>query len=198
MLEMGYEFTSHTLYWLNNIPYQLVETKECSELDKQKLPEKLYQEMEESDINIVVESHFDPFWNFSAEKFEYAVRDFSPAFPTEKTYKAIACNRPFIMFSTPYFLQEFRELGYKTFHPYIDESYDNIEDNMSRLQAIVAEIERLSNMSYEEFKALMNKIAPIAAHNKRIMEEKIAELPTKLTGKWQFFSDIINDNFVQP
>jgi uncharacterized HAD superfamily protein len=43
-----------------------------------------------------------------------------------------------------------KELGFKTFHPYINESYDNEKDIYKRINMIHNEVEKLCNMSKEE------------------------------------------------
>jgi hypothetical protein len=49
-------------------------------------------------------------------------------FISEKTFKPLACMQPFIIVGSKHTLKYLRKLGYKTFHPYIDESYDDLED----------------------------------------------------------------------
>ena len=87
-------------------------------------------------------------------------------FPTEKTYKPIAMLQPFILVSTPGFLSALRNCGYKTFHPYIDETYDTIEDDNERMNAIVNEINRLCSFTDDEWKQWMQNIKPIVEYNK--------------------------------
>jgi len=86
-------------------------------------------------------------------------------FVTEKTMKAFAGKMPFIIASIPLFLDALRELGYKTFHPYIDETYDTIEDHDLRLAAIIKEIYRLASFSKEQWREWSEKVHPIAMHN---------------------------------
>jgi hypothetical protein len=108
----------------------------------------------------------------------------SPAFPTEKTYKALSCRRPFIIFSTPQFLKEFKELGYETFHPYINESYDEIEDDKTRLMAIADEVERISKLSSEEFDVLLKNCEPIAKRNFDLFVKKKSEISFNNRFQW--------------
>jgi len=56
-------------------------------------------------------------------------------FPTEKTGKALISNKPFIMLSSKNFLKHLRSIGFKTFHPVIDESYDEIDNLQERIKA---------------------------------------------------------------
>jgi hypothetical protein len=74
-------------------------------------------------------------------------------FFTEKVFKPLANFQPVIFLSFPRALEELKKLGFKTFHPYIDESYDLEEDTATRMNMIAAEIKRLCLMSKEEIEA---------------------------------------------
>ena len=163
--------------WIKGIPYT------PDDEIRAKVSDSVYDLIKTASINIVVESHYDPHWHFP-EYVHIQPWDLSPAFPTEKTYKAIACRKPFIMFSTPWFLKEFRELGYKTFHPYIDESYDNIVDNTQRLFAIVNEVERLCNLSESKFDYIIKRCREITEYNFQIMGERKKEMVLSSDFAW--------------
>jgi hypothetical protein len=90
-------------------------------------------------------------------------------FITEKTYRIIAGKLPFIMVGFTKSLEVLRESGYQTFHPYIDESYDLIENDQDRLDAIIAEIKRFSEFSPMERKKWAEKIIPIVDHNQKVL-----------------------------
>jgi len=64
-------------------------------------------------------------------------------FPTEKTYKAIINCHPFVMLSTQHYLKELQAQGYKTFAPYIDESYDNETSAYKRMNLAIDQVEHL-------------------------------------------------------
>ena len=49
-------------------------------------------------------------------------------FISEKTWKPIMVGHPFIMVGNKNNLKFLKDLGYKTFDKWIDESYDDIED----------------------------------------------------------------------
>jgi len=55
---------------------------------------------------------------------------------TEKTFKAIALEMPFILVAPAHSLEYLRSYGFETFAPYIDESYDLIEDPVARIEAV--------------------------------------------------------------
>jgi hypothetical protein len=65
--------------------------------------------------------------------------------PTEKVFRAIKMGHPFVVFSTPGFLHRFREMGYRTFSPYIDESYDDNPDHHDRMMAVADQVEKLNS-----------------------------------------------------
>ena len=69
---------------------------------------------------------------------------------SEKIFKPISNLVPFIIVSNPFFLSKMREIGFKTFHPFINESYDEEVDNDKRFYMIVDEIKRLCSMKKNE------------------------------------------------
>ncbi len=93
-------------------------------------------------------------------------------FFSEKIFKAIGIGHPFVIATAPNSLKYLRELGYKTFHPFINESYDTIDDHGDRMISIVNEIERLCKMDKNEFKSWRSNIEPIVKHNKMILDNK--------------------------
>lgn len=84
---------------------------------------------------------------------------------SEKTYKPIIFKHPFIVASTPLHLQYLRNLGYKTFSPYIDESYDLEFNDAKRLLLICKEINRLSNLSEDELLEFRTNLLEIVDYN---------------------------------
>jgi len=93
-------------------------------------------------------------------------------FFSEKIFKAIGMGHPFLVATAANSLQYLRKLGYKTFHPFIDESYDNISDDGKRMLAIVDEAKRLCNLDKAEFKSWRASVEPIVRHNQRLIESK--------------------------
>jgi hypothetical protein len=53
-------------------------------------------------------------------------------FVTEKTVRPIVAGMPFVMISNRGFMRRLRQIGFQTFHPYIDESYDHISNDHQR------------------------------------------------------------------
>jgi hypothetical protein len=67
-------------------------------------------------------------------------------FMAEKISKPIMAMRPFIVFGVKGFLDRLDHLGFKTFHPYIDESYDAIDDDVLRWEMAFEQVQRLHSM----------------------------------------------------
>ena len=84
---------------------------------------------------------------------------------SEKVFKPISQLVPFIYVSNPFSMSKFRELGFKTFHPWIDESYDGEPDNDKRLFMILDEIKRLCSMTKEEIHKWYYEMEDILLYN---------------------------------
>lgn len=76
------------------------------------------------------------------------------------------------MLSTPQTLKGLRDIGYKTFHPYINESYDEIYDDQERFYAVMDEVERLANMTDEETRIWLENVQPITQYNFEVLKAK--------------------------
>ena len=119
------------------------------------------------------EIYLDSYINVTTETFfvEPALR-FS-----EKTFKPIVYQQPFILYSTPFSLKHLRSVGYKTFNPFIDESYDEIEDNTDRLIALNNEVKRLCNLPIEEIHEWYVDIKEILIHNFNHFKNTLDRIP---------------------
>lgn len=85
-------------------------------------------------------------------------------FISEKTFKPIAAMQPFIIVGSQHALKYLRKLGYKTFHPYIDESYDDLPDDQ-RYVAIMQSLKKIK--AIEDKAAWYESIREIVEHNHR-------------------------------
>jgi len=96
----------------------------------------------------------------------------SSRFYSEKTFKPIVQKHPFIAVTVPNFLPKLRWLGYKTFSPFIDESYDEELDDNKRLLKISNEIERLSKLEGKELEDYLVGCKAICEHNYNTLMSK--------------------------
>ena len=86
---------------------------------------------------------------------------------TEKTLRPIACGHPFILAAGPGALEYIRSYGFKTFAPWIDESYDQETDSLKRLEKIINAMIKIQNLQDSELKQLLQHLKEIASFNKR-------------------------------
>jgi len=84
---------------------------------------------------------------------------------TEKTFKAIALEMPFILVAPAHSLAYLREYGFRTFSPYIDESYDLIEDDIGRIEAVTLILSEIQARSAAARQQLHQQLLPIVEHN---------------------------------
>lgn len=93
-------------------------------------------------------------------------------FISEKTFKCFAYKHPFILLNSENTLPLLVNKGYKTFHPYIDETYDTIVNPLMRLKAVVREIKRITEFTDEERIEFVKNLTPIVEHNFNVISEK--------------------------
>jgi hypothetical protein len=90
---------------------------------------------------------------------------------SEKSFKPILHNQPFIIAGPHLHLQHLRDLGYKTFSRLIDESYDEISDTTKRLQAVTKLMCEIANKPIEELHELYIALEEEIIHNRKVFEE---------------------------
>jgi hypothetical protein len=84
---------------------------------------------------------------------------------TEKIFKPIANFHPFIFVAFPGALALLRQLGFRTFEGFIDQSYDDEPHEIKRMHMIVAEIDRLCSMSIDQLHDWYWGMEDILVHN---------------------------------
>jgi hypothetical protein len=165
--------------WINDMPYTFPEKSSFN-----KWTTNAHQWVKDSAFHLLIESHYDPFNHFQEYKNQYEIKEFSPSLITEKAWKVIVSCRPFIVFSTPYYLEDLKSLGFKTFHPYIDESYDRIENQNKRMDAIINEVDKLNNLSTDEFDYVFKECYNIALENYEISKKLYSEIKFENNFSW--------------
>jgi hypothetical protein len=84
---------------------------------------------------------------------------------TEKTFKPICLQMPFVLVSTAGSLEYLRSYGFKTFGALWDESYDQETDDYIRLQKIANLLKKFDTMSATQRQDLHKACWPIVKHN---------------------------------
>ena len=84
---------------------------------------------------------------------------------TEKTFKAIALEMPFVLVAPAHSLDYMRGYGFKTFAGIFDESYDEEEDDILRIEKVTKLLKELDNLSVKERQDIHRACVPIVEHN---------------------------------
>jgi hypothetical protein len=93
----------------------------------------------------------------------------STLFFSEKIFKPLLAGQPFILVGPAHSLRLLRQMGYNSFDPYIDESYDDEINPARRLRMIIDEMHRLSSLSHCEIQELVYSMNAICVHNHQHM-----------------------------
>ena len=84
---------------------------------------------------------------------------------TEKVFKPIVAKRPFMLVAAPGNLAYLKSYGFKTFDRWIDESYDNEQDNDLRIAKVMAELEKLCQLSEKELSDMHHDMKEVLDFN---------------------------------
>ena len=99
---------------------------------------------------------------------------FNEVFITERLWKSIIAEHPFVVHGNHLYLQKLRELGFKTFGNYFDESYDLEENHQKRVSKIVETCKSLKEMNWQD---LYLRTQDLRKHNRNLFfnKEKLGE-----------------------
>ncbi len=86
-------------------------------------------------------------------------------FWSEKTKKALLTKRPFILLAPAGTLRMLKEFGFKTFDKFWDESYDEIEDQGKRFEAVMKIVDQILELPMKECTSLLQEMHSILSHN---------------------------------
>jgi hypothetical protein len=86
-------------------------------------------------------------------------------FFSEKTYKPIAAQHPFIILGNPNSLKYLKSIGFKTFDKWWDESYDEELDFKIRLEKILDIVKKICTMSYSELYSIRKEMNDVCIYN---------------------------------
>lgn len=84
---------------------------------------------------------------------------------TEKTYKALLMEVPFLILSHPNTLMLLKNEGFLTFDSIFDENYDSMEENVDRINSIINTISKINRMSHEDLTKKIQDVQNITKHN---------------------------------
>ena len=82
---------------------------------------------------------------------------------TEKTFKPVMMEHPFLMVSARHHMRNMRQMGFKTFDGLIDESYDSLEHIKDRIDAIH---QQLTKLDMKKSREIYEDSRQICRHNR--------------------------------
>jgi len=107
-------------------------------------------------------------------------------FITEKTFKSIASMHPFIILGGRGSLSRLRDLGYRTFSGFIDETYDTLY-SVDRLDAIINEIKRID--AIEDKLSWFLSMKDILMHNYNLLISRNQKRPPAVRELLDYYND---------
>ena len=103
----------------------------------------------------------DAFWHVVTETVFY----YDKLHLTEKIFKPIVSKQPFMLLAASGNLAYLKRYGFKTFDSVIDESYDLIQDNDLRTEAVVKQLHWYCNLTPGEKTDVIKQVEPIIDYN---------------------------------
>lgn len=143
----------NTIKTNSDYPVKFLESEEERNNPNYDLPRFGEKYFKESFCHIIMETFFDK------------ENSLGRRFISEKTFRATNSLQPFLLFAIPNSLKDLKELGFKTFDKWWDESYDEIENTDERFDALIKIIDYLSKKSIKELKKMYLEMIPILKHN---------------------------------
>lgn len=118
--------------------------------------------------SININAHLKTFVNVITETLTSS----NVIFITEKTYKSIYTCQPFIIVGNAGILRKLKELGFKTFDKWWDESYDHETDLEIRIQKIINILEEIASWDLSKCTNIRKEMKEVLIHNYNKMLDK--------------------------
>lgn len=138
--------------WIDGLPYCL----DVHDL-RESFPLEIYERYSKAGINVVVET-------ISTHRNDMHVQDIMI---TEKTWKAIASQKPFMLYAPSGSLELLKKEGFKTFDSFIDESYDGTDMRIKKQDMIVSQLKKFSKLTDAEYIREIENFSRITSLNLR-------------------------------
>lgn len=139
------------------------------------------------EIYLKAEPYIDTYFSLVTETvFEYPY-----SFRTEKIWKPIAMGHPWIAVSGVGYYRDIRNLGFKTFDHLIDESFDSIDNNQTRIERIAQVVEDLCQQDLAKF---LEECYTVCKYNQQHLAEMRLQVRKEFPDRlFQFISKYINE-----
>jgi hypothetical protein len=145
--------------------------------------------LHESACYIIGETHWNHVnYSSAAEPLrphnQFNIDDLKPngGFHTEKSLKSFLWGLPAIWIAPAHTLRYLRTLGFKTFGNMIDESYDDEEDRYTRMNMVLAEIDKVAKIT--DLNAWYQQGIEIYKHNHNVITQMIQQNNFEVIGNY--------------
>ena len=138
------------------------------------------------EIYLKAEPYIDTYFSCITE----TVFNYPYSFRTEKIWKPVAMGHPWIVVANRGYYRDLHNLGFKTFGHVIDESFDLIDHNPTRLERIATVIEDLCQQDLAKF---LEECYTVCKYN----QQHLAEMSIKVRQEFpeRFFKFLKQYNF---
>ena len=152
--------------------------------------DSIFLEENRGDSVVIESSFFNTYFSFVVgtrfeeynEEIPYTI------FITEKVYKPLTNFHPLVYLGNMGSLKKLRELGFKTFYPYIDEGYDEEPDELKRFNMVMEQVNKLCSMELPELHDLYWSMSDILIHNHDVYYKTVID---KSKSKIEYIVDYI-------
>ena len=138
------------------------------ESDKQFVKYDLFNN-EWGEIYLNPAAYIDTYFSVVTE----TVFDYPYSFRTEKIWKPVAMAHPWIAVANQGYYRDMRNMGFKTFGHFIDESFDSIENSQDRIERISDVIEDLCRQDLKQFLSACEQTCKYNQQHLAVMREQV-------------------------
>lgn len=139
------------------------------------------------EVHLKPEVYIDTYFSLVTE----TVFSYPYSFRTEKIAKPLAIGHPWIAVANAGYYRDIKNLGFKTFGHLIDESFDTIDDDQSRIERITDVVEDLCKQDLPAFLAAAEEVCKYnQEHLKEFRSNLIRDFPQDFI---QFVTQHINE-----
>ena len=121
----------------------------------------------------ITSTGFDFYRDHFVDIVAETVFDYPQPFISEKTIRPMATLTPMVVFGAAGHLKSLQQHGFKTFHDFWDESYDNIDDPGERFQKCADLLVCINDWDINTCQEMYEKMLPILTHNKQHLSNYI-------------------------
>ena len=143
--------------------------------------DQLVRLFDQSLISLISETHF--------EQEEIHI--------TEKTFRAISLEHPFIIMASKGHLAALREQGFQTFSQFWDESYDSVLDPITRFELVLGLVEQIASWSPGRKEEFRQAVQPILKYNRQLLDnlDTRSNWTADHERVWQYITNLTHKDF---